>query len=158
MTGKVLEKWKYAIMVRLGLIETDEDNGQATATSNRRAMGGRIEATTAGGTGSAIEMTIMADVDENRTRHRVGKPRQDQGRNATASNQPTTAGETEAMEDETDTVGNSQTLAGGVGATASGTDVAAEIPMKTFVDAEENQAEDRRSACAADREENETSF
>ncbi|KAI8490904.1 hypothetical protein Bbelb_313230 [Branchiostoma belcheri] len=115
MTGKVLEKWKYAIMVRLGLIETDEDNGQATATSNRRAMGGRTEATTAGGTGSAIEMTIMADVEENRARHRVGKPRQDKGRNATASNQPTTAGETEAMADETDTAGNLQTLAGGFG-------------------------------------------
>ncbi|XP_019613872.1 PREDICTED: uncharacterized protein LOC109461844 [Branchiostoma belcheri] len=156
MTGEVLEKWKYAIMVRLGLIETDEDNGQATATSNRRAMGGRTEATAAGGTGSAIEMTVMADVEENRTRHRVGKPRQDKGRNATASNQPTTAGETEAMADETDTEGNLQTLAGGVAATASGTDVATEIPMKTFVDAEDNQAEDRRSACAEDGEENET--
>ncbi|KAI8496281.1 hypothetical protein Bbelb_261220 [Branchiostoma belcheri] len=156
MTGKVLKKWKYAIMVRLGLIETDEDNGRATATSNRRAMGGRTEATTAGGTGSAIEMTVMADVEENRTRHRVGKPRQDKGRNATASNQPTTAGETEAMADETDTEGNLQTLAGGFGATASGTDVATEIPMKTFVDAEENQAEDRRSACTEDGEENET--
>ncbi|XP_019613869.1 PREDICTED: uncharacterized protein LOC109461841 [Branchiostoma belcheri] len=84
MTGEVLEKWKYAIMVRLGLIETDEDNGQATATSNRRAMGGRTEVTMA----------------------------------------------------------------------ASGTDVATEIPMKTFVDAEENQAEDRRSACTEDGEEN----
>ncbi|XP_078700870.1 adhesion G protein-coupled receptor L3-like [Branchiostoma floridae x Branchiostoma belcheri] len=158
MTGKVLKKWKYAIMVRLGLIETDEDNGRATATSNRRAMGGRTEATMAGGAGSAIEMTVMADVEENRTRHRVGKPRQDKGRDATASNQPTTAGETEAMADETDTEGNSQTLAGGVGATASCTDVVTEIPMKTFVDAEENQAEDRRSACTEDGEENETSF
>ncbi|XP_078676409.1 uncharacterized protein LOC144913541 [Branchiostoma floridae x Branchiostoma belcheri] len=150
MTGEVLEKWKYAIMVRLGLIETDEDNGQDTATSNRRT--GRTEVTTAGGTGTAIEMTIMADVEENRARHRVGKSRQDKGRNATASNQPTTAGETEA--DETGTAGNLQTLAGGVGATASGTDVATEIPMENFVDAEENQAEDRRSACAED----ETSF
>ncbi|KAI8494104.1 hypothetical protein Bbelb_284510 [Branchiostoma belcheri] len=97
-------------------------------------------------TGKVVEMTIMADVEENRTRHRVGKPRQDKGRDATASNQPTTAGETEADETE----GNLQTLAGGVGATASGTDVATEIPMKTFVDAEENQAKDRRSACAED--------
>ncbi|XP_078700891.1 uncharacterized protein LOC144927377 [Branchiostoma floridae x Branchiostoma belcheri] len=149
MTGEVLEKWKYAIMVRLGLIETDEDNGRATATSNRRAMGGITEVTMAGGAGSAIEMTVIADVEENRARHRVdNKPLQDKGRDATASNQPTTAGETEAMADETDTERNLETLAGGVGATASGTDVVTEIPMKTFVDAEENQAEDRRSACA----------
>ncbi|KAI8490645.1 hypothetical protein Bbelb_319130 [Branchiostoma belcheri] len=153
MTGKVLKKWKYAIMVRLGLIETDEDNGGTTTTSSRRT--GRTEVTTAGGTGTAIEMTIMADVEENRARHRGGKARQDKGRNATASNQPTAAGETEADEtDDTVTAGNLQTLAGGVGATASGTDVATEIPMETFVDAEENQAEDRRSACAED----ETSF
>ncbi|XP_019633250.1 PREDICTED: uncharacterized protein LOC109476684 [Branchiostoma belcheri] len=150
MTGKVLEEWKYAIMVRLGLIEANQDDGGTTTTSNRRTR--RTEVTTAGGTGTAIEMTIMADVEENRTRHRVGKPRQDKGRNATASNQPTTAGETEA--DETGTAGNLQTLAGGVGATTSGTDVGTEIPIKTFVDAEGNQAEDRRSTCAED----ETSF
>ncbi|XP_078679195.1 uncharacterized protein LOC144914856 [Branchiostoma floridae x Branchiostoma belcheri] len=119
MTGKVLEEWKYAIMVRLGLIEAHQDNGGTTTTSNRRTR--RTEVTTAGGTGTAIEMTIMADVEENRARHRVGKPRQDKGRNATASNQPTTAGETEA--DETGTAGNLQTLADGVGATTSGTDV-----------------------------------
>ncbi|XP_019627216.1 PREDICTED: uncharacterized protein LOC109472084 [Branchiostoma belcheri] len=146
MTGKVLEEWKYSIMVRLGLIEANQDIGGTTTTSNRRTR--RTEVTTAGGTGTAMEMTIMADVEENRARHRVGKPRQDKGRNATASNQPTTAGETEA--DETGTAGNLQTLAGGFGPTASGTDVATEIPMKTFVDAEENQAEDRRSACAED--------
>ncbi|KAI8514160.1 hypothetical protein Bbelb_084840 [Branchiostoma belcheri] len=155
MTGEVLKKWKFAIMVRLGLIEADQDNEGTTTTSNRRTR--RTEVTTAGGTGSAIEMTIMADVEENRTRHRMGKHRQDKGRNATASNQPTTAGETEADETD-DTGGNLQTLAGAVGATSSGTDVATEIHMKTFVDAEENQAEDRRSACTEDGEENETSF
>ncbi|KAI8513725.1 hypothetical protein Bbelb_080490 [Branchiostoma belcheri] len=157
LTGEVLEKWKSAIMARFGLAEAHQDNGQTTTTTHiRQTTGGKTEVT-AGGTGSAIEipMTIMADEEEDRARHRPRKPRQKKGRNAPAGNKPTTVGGTEAKSDETDTAGYVQTLAGEVGATASGTDVATEIiPMKTFVNAEENKDENS----ASDRDENETSF
>ncbi|XP_078671127.1 uncharacterized protein LOC144911180 isoform X2 [Branchiostoma floridae x Branchiostoma belcheri] len=157
LTGEVLEKWKSAIMARFGLAEAHQDNGQTTTTTHiRQTTGGKTEVT-AGGTGSAIEipMTIMADVEEDRARHRPRKPRQKKGRNAPAGNKPTTEGGTEAKSDETDTAGYVQALAGEVGATASGTDVATEIiPMKTFVNAEENKDENS----ASDRDEDETSF
>ncbi|KAI8505489.1 hypothetical protein Bbelb_166780, partial [Branchiostoma belcheri] len=149
MTGEVVGKCKSAIMARLGLASAEQDNGRTATASHLQTTGGKTEVTSAGGTGSAIEMTIMADVEENRARHR-----HDKGRNATASNKPTTAGP-----GETDTAGNLQTLASGVGETASGTEVATdEIPMKTFVHVEENKARDKQSACASDRDENETSF
>ncbi|XP_019634562.1 PREDICTED: uncharacterized protein LOC109477664 [Branchiostoma belcheri] len=156
LTGEVLEKWKSAIMERFGLAEAHQDNGQTTTTHIRQTTGRTTEAT-AGGTGSAVEipMTIMTDVEEDRARHRPRKPRQNKGRNALPSNKPSTAGGTEAKLDETDTAGNVQTLAGEVGTTASGTDVATEIiPMKTFVNAEGDEDENS----AQDRDEDETSF
>ncbi|XP_078700917.1 uncharacterized protein LOC144927396 [Branchiostoma floridae x Branchiostoma belcheri] len=151
----------------LPLTKPRQDNETTATVSNRQTTAGGTEVTAAE-TGSATEIptVTLTDVEENRARPPLTKPRQDNEETATASNRQTTAGGPEATAAETGsateiptvtltdveenkarlpllettaTVSNRQTTAGKTEATEGGTDSATEMPKTTLGDVEEKR-------------------